>query len=156
MDPRDNGSGFDNHVPPHLFDPARVLELDVMDPAIDAVDNQVDPLAHLVPGKAFGQDPAHNLLPGTLPMKGVLANSALLSMTVVGERAVNGLDHLTAVAKVFQRNLGAVGDGPSSRLEPGGEAVAFESLDPTDHQIAVFAHEPSCSFSSPQVDHASG
>lgn len=49
-----------------------------MDPAIDAIDNQVDPLAHLVSGKAFGQDPAHNLFPGTLPIKGVLANSALL------------------------------------------------------------------------------
>jgi len=52
----------DDHVPPHLFDPARVLELDVMDPAIDAVDNQVDPLAHLVPGKALGQDPTQSLL----------------------------------------------------------------------------------------------
>jgi hypothetical protein len=33
-----------------------------MDPAIDAVDNQVDPLAHLVAGKAFGQDPTDDLL----------------------------------------------------------------------------------------------
>lgn len=41
-----------------------------------------DPLAHLVPGKAFGHDAAHNLLPATLPMKSVLANSALLATTV--------------------------------------------------------------------------
>ena len=33
-----------------------------MDPAIDAVDNQVDPFAHLVPGKALGQDPADDPL----------------------------------------------------------------------------------------------
>ena len=58
----DNGSGFDDHVPPDLFDPARVLELHVMDPAIDAVDDQVDPLAHLVSGQALGQDPADDLL----------------------------------------------------------------------------------------------
>src|SRR2546430_6843339 len=59
---RDNGSGFDDHVPPHLFDPARVLELDVMDPAIDAVDDQMDALAQLVPGKALGQDSTDDLL----------------------------------------------------------------------------------------------
>jgi hypothetical protein len=51
--PRDNWSGFDDHVPPNLFDPVRVFKFDVVDPAIDAVDNQVDPLAHLVPGKAL-------------------------------------------------------------------------------------------------------
>src|SRR5579863_7311139 len=34
---RDNWGRFDDHVPPHLFDPVRVLELDVMHPAIDAV-----------------------------------------------------------------------------------------------------------------------
>ena len=46
----DNWGGFDDHVPPDLLDPARVLELHVMDPAIDAVDDQVDALAHLVSG----------------------------------------------------------------------------------------------------------
>lgn len=59
---RDKGSGFDDHVPPHLLDPVRVLEFDMVDPAVDAVDNQVDPLAHLVPGKALGQDPTDDLL----------------------------------------------------------------------------------------------
>jgi hypothetical protein len=34
----------------------------VVDPAVDAVDNQVDPLAHLLPGKALGQDPTDDLL----------------------------------------------------------------------------------------------
>src|ERR1700756_4340200 len=82
---RDNGSGFDDYLPLHFFDPARVLELDVMDPAINAVDNQVDPLAHLVAGKALGQNPAHNLSPGTLHMKGVLANAALLGKAVGGD-----------------------------------------------------------------------
>ena len=33
-----------------------------MDAAIDAVDDQVDPLAHLVSGQALGQDPADDLL----------------------------------------------------------------------------------------------
>src|SRR5579859_560254 len=53
---------FDDHVAPDLLDPARLLELDVMDPAIDAVDDQVDPLAHLVSSQAFGQDPADDPL----------------------------------------------------------------------------------------------
>ena len=109
----DNGSGFDDHVPPHLFDPAWVLKLDVMDPAIDAIDNQMDPLAHLVSGKAFGQDPAHDLLPGTLAMKGELANAALLGEAVLRERPVDGLDDHIAVAKLFQGDLRAVGDEPT-------------------------------------------
>src|SRR5262245_57626246 len=58
----DNGRGVDDHVPPHLFDSARVLELDVMDPAIDAVDNQMDALAHLGPCKALGQNATDDLL----------------------------------------------------------------------------------------------
>jgi hypothetical protein len=33
-----------------------------MDAAIDAVDDQVDPLAHLVPGQALGDDAADDLL----------------------------------------------------------------------------------------------
>jgi hypothetical protein len=45
-------------------------------------------------------------------MKSVLANSPLLGEAVGDERAVDGLDDLTTVAKVFQRNLGAVGDNP--------------------------------------------
>ena len=59
---RDNRSGFHDDVPPHLFDPVRVLELDVMNAAIDAVDDQIDPLAHLVSGQALGQDAADDLL----------------------------------------------------------------------------------------------
>ena len=58
----DDGGGLDDNVPPDLLDPARVLELHVMDPAIDAVDDQVDALAHLVSRQAFGQDPADDLL----------------------------------------------------------------------------------------------
>ena len=58
----DDWGRFDDHVPPHLFDPGRVFEFDVMEPAIDAVDDQVDPLAHLVSGEALGKDPADDLL----------------------------------------------------------------------------------------------
>src|SRR5690348_11884093 len=32
---------FDDHVPPDLLDPARLLEFHVIDPAIDAVDHQI-------------------------------------------------------------------------------------------------------------------
>jgi hypothetical protein len=41
-----NGRGFDDHVAPQVFDPGWVLELYMMDSAIDAVDDQIDPLAH--------------------------------------------------------------------------------------------------------------
>ena len=58
----DDWGRFDDHVPPELLDPARVLELHVMDAAIDAVDDQVDALAHLVSGQAFGQDLADDPL----------------------------------------------------------------------------------------------
>jgi hypothetical protein len=53
---------LDDHVPPDLLDPARLLELHVVEPAIDAVDDQVDALAHLVSRQAFGQDPADDFL----------------------------------------------------------------------------------------------
>jgi len=58
----DDGGGLDDNVPPDLLDPARVLELHVMDPAIDAVDDQVNPLAHLGPGETFRQGPTNDLL----------------------------------------------------------------------------------------------
>ena len=58
----DDWSGFDDHVPPDLLDPARVPELYVMDPAIDTIDDQVNPFAHLVSGEALGQDPTDDLL----------------------------------------------------------------------------------------------
>jgi hypothetical protein len=54
----DDGGRFDDHVPPEFLDPARVLEVHVMDAAIDAIDDKVDPLAHLVSSQPFGQDPA--------------------------------------------------------------------------------------------------
>jgi hypothetical protein len=58
----DSWSRFDDHVPPDLLDPARILKLHVMDAAIDAVDDEMDPFAHLVSRQAFGQDPADDLL----------------------------------------------------------------------------------------------
>jgi hypothetical protein len=58
----DDGRGFDDHAPADLVDPARILELHVMNPAVNTVDDQAEPLARLVPGKASGQDPAHDLL----------------------------------------------------------------------------------------------
>src|SRR5579872_4137620 len=35
----DRGCCFNDHVPPDLLDPTRILELHVMDPAIDAIDD---------------------------------------------------------------------------------------------------------------------
>ena len=58
----DRGCGFNDHVPPYLFDRGWILELHVMDSAIDTVDDQVDPFIHLLAGKTFGQNPANDLL----------------------------------------------------------------------------------------------
>ena len=86
-------------------------------------------------------------------MKGVLANAALLGEAVVGERPVDGFDHIVALAKLLQGDLRAVGDNPSSRLELSGETVAFQAPDPADRQVAVFADQPSRTFPWAQVDH---
>jgi hypothetical protein len=149
----DDWGRFDDHVPPDLLDPARVLDLHVVDPAIDAVDDQVDALAHLVSGQALGQHPADDLLAQAFAVKGELANTTLLDETIPGERPMDRVDGLIAVVQILQDLLRAIGQGPSSRLKLGGYSIALQVPDPADHQVVVFADEPSRSFSWPQVDH---
>ena len=66
---------------------------------------------------------------------------------------MDGLDDLIALAKPLQGLLGAIGDNPLSWIGLSGKTVACQVLDSADHQVSVFAHEPSRSFALPQVDH---
>ncbi|KGT73610.1 hypothetical protein MA20_43465 [Bradyrhizobium japonicum] len=46
-----NGRGcLNDHAPPNIFDLRSIRELHVMNPSIDPVDHEKDPLAHLVTG----------------------------------------------------------------------------------------------------------
>src|SRR5579872_6083511 len=145
---------FNDHVSSHLLDPRRVLELHVMDPAIDAVDDQVDALAHLVSGETLGQDPADDLLAQAFAVKGELANTTLLGETIPGERPMDRVDGLIAVVQILQDLLRTVGERPSSRLKLGGQSVSLQVPDPADHQVAVLPDEEGRALPWSQVDHA--
>ena len=150
----DDWSRFDDHVPPDLLDPARFLELHVMDPAIDAVDDQVDPFADLVSGQAFGQDPADDLFAQAFAVKGELADPTFFGETIPGECPVDRVDGLIAVIQILQDLLGAAGKDPSSRLKLGGYSIALQVPHPADHEVTVLADEEGRALPGPQVDHA--
>jgi hypothetical protein len=56
----DNGVRLRRSCPPYFLGPVRVFELHVV--AINAVDDPIDSIAHLIPGQALGQNPANDLL----------------------------------------------------------------------------------------------
>src|SRR5579863_5099810 len=105
---KDDWGRFDDHVPHELFDRAGVLELHVMDPAIDAVDDQVDALAHLISGEALGQDPADDLLAQAFAVKGELADTTLLGEIIPGNCPMDRVDGLITVVQILQDLLRAV------------------------------------------------
>ena len=55
---------LDDHAPAHVLDAGRISELQMMDPAVHAIDDQIDPLAHLVAGQSLAEDTADDRLGG--------------------------------------------------------------------------------------------
>jgi hypothetical protein len=79
---------------------------------VDAIDHQVNPLAHLVASQSLADDPANHLLPTAAAVKGILIDAAHLREAVVGERPVHCVDDVLARAKVHQGSFSGVGDNP--------------------------------------------
>src|ERR1700694_1627594 len=75
-------SSIHDHAGPHLIDAGRVRELHVVDTAVHAIDHQIDPFAHFVAGQSLADDPADDLLAGTLTVDGELADAALVAEAV--------------------------------------------------------------------------
>ena len=67
---------------------------------------------------------------------------------MIGQRPVHGLDDVVALAEFLQGRLGPVGDDPLSRLDLGGEAIAFQPPCPVDQQVPVLRGRDSISPSS--------
>ena len=145
---------LDDHAPPNVLDAGRISELKMMDPAVHAIDDQIDPLAHLIAGQSLAEDTADNRLGGPAAVGDILADAAFLGEVVIGQRPVHGLDDVDPLAKLFQGRLGLAGDNPASRLRLGGETVVFQTLRPADHKVPVLADEVGASFSRPQIDDA--
>jgi hypothetical protein len=145
---------LDNHAPADVLDAGRISELQMMDPAVHAIDDQVDPLTHFVAGQSFAKDTADNRLGDPAAVGDILADSAFLGEAVIRQRPVHGLDDVDPLAKLFQGRLGLAGDNPASRLRLGGETVVFQTLRPADHKVPVLAEEVGASFSRPQIDDA--
>jgi hypothetical protein len=70
--------------------------------------------------------------------------------------AVNGLEYLSALAERLQVCSARSDTSPRPGSSSVARAVAFELLDPTDHQIAVFAQELGRSFCWPQINRRAG
>jgi hypothetical protein len=56
----DGGSGLHDHAAPHLVEAARVGKLHMVNPGMDAVDHQIDPLPHLVAGQCLADHAGHD------------------------------------------------------------------------------------------------
>ena len=59
---RGHRAHLDDHAPAHVVDAGRIGELQMMNPAVHAIDDQIDPLAHLVAGQPLADDAADDRL----------------------------------------------------------------------------------------------
>src|SRR6266404_711593 len=75
-----------DHAAPHLLDRVGAGEFHVMDPAIDAVDDEIDPLAHLVASQPLADHPADDVLAGAQAAEDILVDAALVGEAVVRQR----------------------------------------------------------------------
>jgi hypothetical protein len=81
----------------------------VVDPGVDAVDHQINPLPHLVAGQSLADKPPDHLLAAAATVEGILVDADHLREPVVGERPVHGVDDLPALAQ-RQGDLGTLGN----------------------------------------------
>ena len=148
------GSCLDDHAAPHILDAGRIGELDVMDPAVHPVDDQIDLLAHLVAGKPLADDAADDRLGQLTPMEKILADAARLGEALGGQRPVHRPDDVVPLAKLLQGRLGPLRDDPAARIDLGRKAVALQALRAADQELAVLADEIGAFRARPEIDEA--
>jgi hypothetical protein len=134
----DDWGRLDDHVAPDLLDPAGVLELHVVDTAIDAVDNQVNPLAHLVSGQTLGQDPADDLLASGF--------ARWADHRKVPQITFKPDWHRHAKAAPFKRNDAMLQTLPIGILLAPGSGIQANLRDKARRLIQILRHGP-CAFS---------
>jgi hypothetical protein len=111
---------------------------------VDAIDHQVNPLAHLVASQSLADDPANHLLPTAAAVKGILIDAAHLREAVVGERP---LPDVIALAQRLQDFFRTAGNEPAPRLRVQGKAEAFQALCLADQEVPVLPDEVALPFS---------
>lgn len=82
----DEGCGFDDHASADILHARRIREFHVMDPTVDAINDQTDSLVHLVTRQPLGQNPAGDRHGKLAAMGGALARPTLLGEAAIGER----------------------------------------------------------------------
>ena len=130
---------LDDHASANVVEALRLGELNVMDASVDAIDDQIDLLPHLVAGQSLAEDAADDRRAGAIAVKEILVRPALLGEAVIGERPVHRLDDVVSLAERLQGRLGFVGDDPASGLRLGGEAIALQPFRPADQKMPILA-----------------
>jgi hypothetical protein len=93
---------LDNRANLRLFDCRRLSHRDMMDPAIDAVDNEAEALTELV-GQPLADHPSDTRRASLLAVQDIAAKCPLFATGC--ERAIDRFDDVAALAQVAQRRL---------------------------------------------------
>ncbi len=128
----------DDHAPADLLG-AGGVQLDMMDAPVHAVDDQTDPLAHLVTAQPLVEHPADNALGRLLAVQDVARGMAVLGQSLALQRPVHGLDDVAAFAKLPQNWFGLWRHDPAAGVDLSRQPHALQLACPVDQQRAVLA-----------------
>ena len=104
---------------------------------VHAIDDEVQPVAHLVAGQALGEHAAHDRFGDLLAVRHIVRGGAFVSEAVVCQRPAHGLDDVAALAQFAQGRLGLCGDGPAANLHLGRQPHALQPAGARDQQRTV-------------------
>jgi hypothetical protein len=152
--PRDGWGGLDDHALPHLLDRRRAGEFHVMDPAVNAIDDEVDALAHLVAGQSFPDHPAGDTLARSRSVKDVLRDTPFVGEVMVRQRSMDGIYGVVVRLQSLECGLDAIGDNQAPGPGLGREAIAFQALHPVDEEVTVFPDQIGQSLARPKINEA--
>ncbi len=110
-------------------------QLDVMGPAIDAIDHRIGSPFQLVIEPTLDQ-PADDRAVETLGGKHIACGATLDPL--LGQSPVHALDDIAALSQLAQRCLGITADRPLPRADLVGEAERFQLPEPPDFEGLVF------------------
>ena len=111
-----------------------------MDPAVDAIDHDVNPVRHFVGGEPFADHAADG---GLIALRTVMDDVEVHAPldSPLREGPVHGLDDVAALAQRAQGFLGVGRQRPAAGLELFGQAHPFEFLEPPQQAIALCVAE---------------
>src|SRR5262249_15830724 len=138
----------------HLVQPGRIARLDIMGAAVRTVDDQMQPVAHLVAGQPLVEHAADDGLGDLAAVPNVLGRATLVGQPMIGQRPVHAFDDAALFAKPPHPRLAAVPDLPLAGFDLAGEAVAFKRADTSDQRCPIVAHQIAPALTGAKVDDA--